>query len=313
MPLALKIHTSLVSWIVQDWKNEFIMWMHHRKLSPLTIGCYARTMNEFCRFLEEYWGHPLDHHTLTNLTLADIRAYLSKRHRAQISKATQGVLIAGIKMSLKFWMHKGYGLSVSLNSLRRPKMPRTLPKPLDQSAIQTLMTNPPTTQDWVAWRDYALCVLLYATGMRIQEALSLTRGQIAQDVVYITGKRSKERVIPLLPVARTMMLRYLNLCPYPGDEDSFVFLGAKGKRLQPALFQRRMAQWRQQFHLPLNTTPHSLRHSFASHLLEQAVHVRDVQDLLGHSSLSSTQRYVQATRTHLQDLYTQAHPLFQDT
>ena len=164
-------------------------------------------------------------------------------------------------------------------------------------------------ENWCGLRDEALFTLLYGAGLRIGEALSLTRADITHgDRVTVTGKGNKQRNVPLLPVIQKAVEKYLTACPYALKPDAPVFIGARGEKLTPAIAQRNLRILRRQLGLPDTVTPHALLHSFATHLLASGADLRSLQELLGHSSLSTTQLYTQVDAQQLSNTYREAHP-----
>jgi integrase/recombinase XerC len=179
---------------------------------------------------------------------------------------------------------------------------------MDAGDIVALAKNVPE-QNWVGLRDEALFILLYGAGLRLGEALGLKHADLAQkDCVTVTGKGNKQRKVPLLPIIHETLTRYLNICPYPIEPDGYLFVGMRGEKLNPAVAQRHLRQLRRQLNLPDSVTPHALRHSFATHLLASGADLRSLQDLLGHSSLSTTQLYTQVDAQQLSRTYKAAHP-----
>jgi integrase/recombinase XerC len=175
--------------------------------------------------------------------------------------------------------------------------------------------RPHAELDWIAARDTAVLLLLYGSGLRISEALGLTPKDApaaGRDVLHIRGKGGKERLVPVLPVTQDAIVRYTRsreVCHYPPlDPDGPLFLGAKGARLSPRIVQRLMEHMREALGLPDTATPHALRHSFATHLLSAGADLRQIQELLGHASLSTTQAYTEVDRERLLQVYDQAHP-----
>jgi integrase/recombinase XerC len=166
-------------------------------------------------------------------------------------------------------------------------------------------------QDWIAARDAAVLLLLYGSGLRISEALGLMRKEApvpGRDVLRITGKGGRERLAPILPVTQAAVARYLELVPYPLEPEGALFLGAKGGTLSPRIVQLLMERLRATLGLPDTATPHALRHSFATHLLSSGADLRQIQELLGHASLSTTQVYTEVDRDRLLAVYNAAHP-----
>jgi integrase/recombinase XerC len=163
--------------------------------------------------------------------------------------------------------------------------------------------------EWIGARDLAILLLLYGAGLRVAEALSLTARDLPpQATLRVTGKRSKMRVVPLVPAVREAMTEYARQCPYPLSGGTPLFVGARGGPLNPDLVRRAVAAARRRLGLPDTLTPHALRHSFATHLLARGADLRSLQELLGHASLSSTQIYTAVDAARLLDVYRHAHP-----
>lgn len=186
-----------------------------------------------------------------------------------------------------------------------------MPRPVTADEAEAL-TDAAAIQDmepWLAARDEALLLLLYGAGLRLGEALSLDHRDLeATERLVVRGKGNKERVVPVLPVVREAIMAYIKTKPYAVAPDTPVFIGARGKRLNPGVAERQMRQLRQQLGLPDTATPHALRHSFATHLLAGGADLRTLQELLGHASLSTTQVYTKIEHTQLDRVYMNAHP-----
>jgi integrase/recombinase XerC len=198
-----------------------------------------------------------------------------------------------------------------IGALSTPKLPRTTPKPLPIADAAALLEAAEDFVDepWIGLRDRALFTLLYGCGLRISEALALDRGDLPLgDSLKVLGKGRKERVVPVLPAVAEAVALYDAACPFKGGKDAPVFIGAKGKRLDPAIAQKAMRSLRVQLQLPDTATPHALRHSFATHLLGGGGDLRAIQELLGHASLSTTQRYTEVETEQLLTVYRDAHP-----
>ena len=193
-----------------------------------------------------------------------------------------------------------------------PKVPHGIPKPLTVAKAAAVVDGGAAAKlDWVAARDTAVLLLLYGSGLRISEALGLLRKDApldGRDVLRIVGKGGKERLVPVLPVTQAAVARYIALCPYLLEPDGPLFLGAKGGRLSPRIVQLLMERLRVELGLPDTATPHALRHSFATHLLSAGADLRQIQELLGHASLSTTQLYTEVDRARLLAVYDKAHP-----
>jgi integrase/recombinase XerC len=194
---------------------------------------------------------------------------------------------------------------------RAPKFSAGLPRPVARPDTRALIdtVEVQSADAWVAARDVAVVTLLYGCGLRISEALGLTRSAAPlPEVLRITGKGNKERLVPVLPVVRQAIDTYLRLCPLAQGPDDPLFLGKRGGPLNPRLIQKVVQQARLQLGLPATATPHAMRHSFATHLLESGGDLRAIQELLGHASLSTTQAYTAVDQARLMEVYKKSHP-----
>ena len=193
-----------------------------------------------------------------------------------------------------------------------PKKPRSVPRPLTVDNARAVVAGGMAADlDWVVARDVAVLLLLYGCGLRISEALQITyrdRPTGERDVLRIIGKGQKERVVPVLPAVVSAITHYLSLLPYDLEPNDALFRGAKGGPLSARVVQLAMARLREELMLPETATPHALRHSFATHLLSAGADLRQIQELLGHASLSTTQIYTDVDREHLLGVYDAAHP-----
>jgi integrase/recombinase XerC len=191
-------------------------------------------------------------------------------------------------------------------------VPHGVPKPLTVANAAKVVAEANTdASDWMAARDTAVLLLLYGSGLRISEALGLLVKDAPtpdRDVLRVIGKGAKERAVPVIPVTITAIADYMRLCPFPLDSHDILFRGAKGGPLSPRIIQLAMERMRVRLKLPASATPHALRHSFATHLLSAGADLRQIQELLGHASLSTTQLYTEVDRERLLAMYDRAHP-----
>jgi len=302
-----------------DLRAAIGLWMAwlegERRASAHTVAAYGRDLAGFLDFLTGHLGEPPALATFARLIPADFRAYLAYRAaRVERSSIARGLSV--VRGFIRFLERRGLGASPALLVLRAPKLPHSVPKPLSVAdaaemidAPATMMTSRPTTSVWQATRDVAVLTLLYGCGLRISEALGLKRSEAPQrDIITITGKGQKQRVVPVLPAVRQAIADYLAACPYALAADGPLFVGARGGPLSPRLVQRRMETLRGALGLPETATPHALRHSFATHLLGGGGDLRAIQELLGHASLSTTQRYTSVETERLLAVYAAAHP-----
>jgi integrase/recombinase XerC len=211
----------------------------------------------------------------------------------------------------RYLARENLAANAAIENIQTPKVPKSIPKALSQQEARDSlnMIEAMTEEPWVAKRDTALMTLLYGCGLRIGEALSLNRKEIPSgDTMVITGKGQKQRVVPILAIVKNAIADYLSHCPHTLGDDDPLFVGVRGGRLNPGVVQRQMRQLRAQLGLPDSATPHALRHSFATHLLAEGGDLRTIQELLGHASLSTTQRYTDVDARRLTAVYQSAHP-----
>ncbi len=283
-----------------------------RRMSAKTIEAYARDLGQFATFMMDHLGGAPDNAALADLTVSDFRAFLARRRRDGVESRTLARQLSSLRSFYRHAEKTGLFRNAALAALRSPKLPHAVPKPLSVAAAGRLTKadalSTGETPRWVLARDEAVLTLLYACGLRISEALSLTPGQAEGPVLTITGKGNKTRIVPLLPVAQTAVAQYLDLCPFPLSPQEPMFRGVKGGPLNARLIQLLIARLRGALGLPETATPHALRHSFATHLLANGADLRVIQELLGHASLSTTQVYTEVNRAHLLEQYRKAHP-----
>ncbi len=308
---------TLILIAAADLSSALGRWRSHlaseRRLAAKTVEAYDRDVQQFLRFLTSHLGGAPSIADLGGLTVADIRAFLAARRREDVGARTLARGLAGIRSLLRF-LERESGISAApLRALRTPKQPKTLPKPIDAERALMLADSAEhlAEEPWIAARDAAVLSLLYGSGLRISEALSLKRGEAPRhgsDSLRILGKGQKTRLVPVLPFVVDAIASYLSLTPYVVGPDGPLFLGAKGGPLGPRIVQKTVERMRSALGLPPSATPHALRHSFATHLLASSGDLRTVQELLGHASLSTTQVYTAVDGDRLLSVYDQAHP-----
>ncbi len=306
-PLSLTC-TSKVQKIITDWQKHLLL---ERRLSPKTGESYEMDIKEFTAFLHGYLEKQVDVKDLKKLTVTDFRSFLADRAGQKVSRASIARELSAIRNFFKFLAREGILENTAIRSIRSARRAKVLPKPLTQNdAIRFLEAVPMVAQSsWQAKRDTALYTLLYGCGLRIAEALSLNVRDfpLSADAFTITGKGNKQRLVPVLPLVRQCIKMYLSVHPHP-DPGAPLFVGSRGERINPGVVQRNVRAIRHYLNLPDTVTPHALRHSFATHLLQNGGDLRTVQELLGHESLSATQRYTEVDIHQLQAVYEQAHP-----
>ena len=290
-----------------------------RRASPHTLDAYARDLAAFLSFIAGHIGGPPDLATLTALRPGDFRAWLARRANAGMARASTARALSVVRGFFRYLDREGLAHNAAVGAVRAPKLPRAVPRALavDETAELLDAAGEPARDDapaWVAARDVAVFALLYGCGLRIGEALGLDRGDVSEwldggaESFVITGKGNKQRVVPVLPAVRAAVADYVRLYPGRLAADGPLFVGVRGGRLGPRIVQGRLATLRAQLGLPPDATPHALRHSFATHLLAGGGDLRAIQELLGHASLSTTQRYTEIEDSHLLAEYRAAHP-----
>ncbi len=287
-----------------------------RRTSPHTIAAYGRDLAGFLEFLTAHRGGVPGLATLAALEPADFRAYLARLARDAAARATLARKLSVLRNFFRFLGKRKIVANGALAAVRTPRLGRTVPKALTENETAAALERVTLldTRPWMARRDFALLMLLYGCGLRIAEALSLTCGAApeAEGMLRIVGKGGKTRLVPVLPAVADAVRDYLAVCPFDLKADSPLFVGARGRLLNPRQVQGTMAKLRRALGLPEHATPHALRHSFATHLLAGGADLRAIQELLGHASLSTTQRYTAMDPARLLAVYDRAHPRARD-
>jgi len=288
------------------------MWLaSEKRASRHTLDSYGRDISTFFAFLAAHLGEPAGLADLKALRPADFRAWLAARRGDELSATSNARALSSLRGFYRFLDRNGLAHNPHVTTLRTPKLPHSLPKALVVTDAERLVEDVGSIQEepWIAARDVAVITLLYGCGLRIDEALSLDRNILPLgDTLTVTGKGRKQRIVPLLPAVRAAVDDYVARCPYQPGADGPLFLGARGKRLQAGIIQAQMRKARVALGLPETATPHALRHSFATHLLGAGGDLRAIQELLGHVSLSTTQRYTAVDAERLLEVYQKAHP-----
>jgi len=283
---------------------------HDRRRSAHTVRAYVATAHRLIHFLGRYRGEEIAAPGLLDLSAADLRAFLADRRGEGLGASSAARELSGVRAFLSYAAEQ-QGQRAQLPRTRAPKRPRTLPRPAAPEEAVELAENAAeaASEPWIGARDLAILLLLYGAGLRVAEALSLTAVVLPiGQTIRVTGKRSKTRVVPVVPAVREAIDDYVRQCPYPISGDGPLFVGARGGPLNPDLVRRSVAAARRRLGLPDTLTPHALRHSFATHLLARGADLRALQELLGHASLSSTQIYTAVDAARLLDVYRHAHP-----
>lgn len=291
---------------------EFCTWLGaERRAGSKTVETYARDIRAFLTFVADHTGENASLQTLSRLQGVDFRAFLAKSAVAGDINATRARKLSALRTFFRF-LHKRYQLDITpLMLVARPRAKRPLPKALTPDDALNIVHNIGEVTDTPPeqMRDSALMILLYGAGLRISEALALNVGDLpaADNALRVTGKGNKQRLVPLLPAVRECISAWLKFHPNT-QPDAPLFTGVRGGRLNPSIAQKNLRAFRIDENLSEHTTPHALRHSFATHLLAGGADLRSIQELLGHANLSTTQRYTDIETSQLMEIWRKAHP-----
>jgi integrase/recombinase XerC len=285
-----------------------------RRASPRTVEAYQAAGLSYIAFLEHHLGGALSLADLGGLSAGDIRAFLAHRRSGAhpLSARSLSQTLSAVRSFHRF-MDRRLGVACPAIALvRGPKVVPPPPRPVTEDQAMGLLTEAgadPDREDWENLRDEAVLALLYGCGLRISEALSLKRSDAPLGAsVRILGKGSKTRIVPVLPEVRQAVDAYLAALPFVLDPTAPLFRAKRGAPLPPRRVQELMVMLRGRLGLSERATPHALRHSFATHLLGAGADLRSIQELLGHASLSTTQRYTAVDAAGLLAAYSKAHP-----
>lgn len=281
-----------------------------KRASALTVRAYGDDVTRYLGFLNGHRGETLTTASLKDLTAADLRAFMAARRMEGLAARSLARTLASIRAFHRY-LERRHGLTnAAVMSVTAPKQPHTLPRPIAaEDALATVSEAASLERGlggapWERARDAAVLSLLYGAGLRISEALSLTGADAnPASALRIKGKGGRERLVPVLPAIRDAIAAYASLCPLPMDKAGPLFLSARGNALGARHIQKIMETLRIQLGLGPRATPHALRHSFATHLLQNGGDLRAIQDLLGHASLSTTQKYTAIDEAKLLAVY----------
>lgn len=296
--------------LIEAW----LTWLRsERRCSEHTLDAYIRDLSGFLSFVAEHQGEQPSRKLLSSLRLGDFRAWLARRSAQGLSATASARALAAVRTFYRWCARQEHFENPALNLVRTPRRPHPLPKALTAPDAAAALRSVAALdeREWVGKRDTAVLLLLYGCGLRISEALSLTAAEAPapdQEVLLVTGKGQKQRQVPLLPVVIEGISSYRQTCPHHLEADGPLFRAIRGGPLRPRAVQAKVQLLRGYLGLPDTATPHALRHSFATHLLAGGGDLRAIQELLGHASLSTTQRYTAVDSGHLRAVYAAAHP-----
>lgn len=294
--------------IINNWQ-EYLR--SNRNYSNNTISSYLNDLENFLDFISKYHSCKASFDLIKKSDIRSLRSWMSERVKKEYSTISNARALSSIKNFFRFLEKKHDIKSHYIFTLQPPKKPKPLPKALSQKEAKISLESLDIlgSQEWIHYRNKALLTLIYASGLRISEALSITKKHLDdEEFIKITGKGNKERLIPWISQSRLLIQQYLSVLPYHIEDNHPIFRGQKGGPLNRSVFNKELIKLRRILALPEHLSSHSFRHSFATHLLENGADLRSIQSLLGHESLSSTQRYTKINKSYLEDVYFKTHP-----
>lgn len=296
---------------IQELLSKWKHWMANEKhYSAKTIEAYMIDVSMFFDFLIKYFNAEISVSTLKDISPQTVRAWLTSLKGKNYQSSSYSRYMAALKNFLNY-IKKFEGTNIQdLSSVRIKTQRKSLPKAL---TVTDAMCSLKATSDiskntWIQLRDYALLILIYGCGLRISEALSVTRSNLGSNYLVIKGKGNKERSVPILEDIRLAIDNYLKSCPHKQNNNDQLFVGVQGKPLNPAVFQRQIRKIRAKIGLSDSVTPHTFRHSFATHMLINGADLRSIQELLGHKNLATTEIYTKLDAKKILSVYSKTHP-----
>ena len=297
-------------------EDAFTDWLGNlkevRNLSDNTLISYKHDVKSFIEFISTHTGSEVSIKYLNDMKISDFRSFLSYLRNKDISSTSIARIISSLKSFFNYLLNTNLIENTVVQSLRTPKQKKSLPRPISSElAIETIKhAQDMEKEKWIGMRNKSILMLLYGCGLRISEALNLNFEDINEnDYLIIKGKGNKERMVPLMDYVKNDIENYIDECPKNFMKDDPLFVGKRLDRLSPRIIQYVLEKIRHNLSLPETATPHALRHSFATHLLDSGGDLRTIQELLGHSSLSTTQKYTKVETEKLYDAYSKTHPL----
>ena len=299
-----------------DLEYEYNNWINHltniKKLSQNSVISYKNDLSKFFIFFQDYIEKNIGLKEIENIEISEFRSFLTHRRNSEISSNSIARNISALKSFFRFLIKNNKIKESSVFNLKSPKLKKSLPRPINVDLAIQVIKQAEEIEDekWIGLRNKAILLLLYGCGLRISEALSLNHDDIQnEDHILIKGKGEKERIVPMMPYIKKGIENYLEACPKEIVSGDALFIGKRFSRLSPRIIQYALEKIRTALSLPETATPHALRHSFATHLLDSGGDLRTIQELLGHSSLSTTQKYTKVETSKLLDTYKKSHPL----
>ncbi len=292
--------------IFNNWK----LWIENEKrLAFKTTQSYCIDLKSFLNFLRNHYNSEVDLKIIINADEDDLSSWFYERLKKGLSHRSNARALSSLKSFFTFLISKKLIQSSKILKIKGPKFLESLPRPLTESQTLKLMNDIKTEREkWIMMRNLSVLILMWGYGLRISEVLNIKLKDTYMEDFRILGKGGKIRVIPIAKEINIFIKKMTKECPFKINSDDFIFLGKKGGKLKPEIIQRLVRKIRERLILPENTTPHSLRHTFATELLQNFADLRSIQELLGHSSLSTTQKYTSVNKDYLREILEKNHP-----
>lgn len=286
---------------MQNYIDRFLRYLQVEKgASSHTLRAYKKDLEEFSGFIKT---KPQD------IDIADVRGFIAEQIKKGLNKTTASRRLASVRSFFKFLYKEGYTKTNPARFVSNLKLPKLLPRFLSVDDVFNLIEKP-SGRGFMTVRDRAILELLYSSGLRVSEisGLSIDDLNIKEGFLKVSGKGKKERIVPIGSKAIDALKSYIAERVALKSNESFLFLNRRGRRLSDRGIRRVVVRYARTIGISGKIGPHSLRHTFATHLLQSGADLRVIQELLGHSSLSTTQKYTHLDITHLIDVYDRAHP-----
>ncbi len=296
-----------------DAQRAFLDDLEHRRgASAHTVRSYRADLDQFLGFLADGWGMDLEKGALEDVDVLTLRGFLAHLHNQGTARSSIARKLAALRTFFRFLTREGILEKNPARLISTPRQEKKIPGRLEEEEVEKLLECPDRSNP-LGRRDHAVLELFYATGLRVGELVGLDRSSLELDarLVRARGKGKKERLVPYGEPAADALERYLRdrrELAQRGPGTDALFLNARGQRLTERSVHRLVRKYMKQAALRSGLSPHSLRHAFATHLLERGADLRSIQELLGHSSLSTTQKYTHLTTAKLLEVYEKTHP-----
>ncbi|MEL0124038.1 MAG: tyrosine-type recombinase/integrase [Alphaproteobacteria bacterium] len=297
--------------ILESAINEWSDWItNERRLSNNTILSYVRDLRSFVKFINSHYGNQMEFKDLKKINEEDLTGWFFQRIKNNLSQRSNARALSSIKSFFTFLIKKRLIKSSVILFINGPKFRNSLPRPLTKNQVNEIFRFVKYEKTkWILIRNLSVIILMWGYGLRIGEVLNLRKKDLSLSGIRIKGKGGKIRVIPMLEKFIIFIRTLEKECPFVLESDQFFFRGKRGGTLQPTIIQKLIRDIRKTLCFSENVTPHSLRHTFASELLENFADLRTIQELLGHSSLSTTQQYTAVSTKRIQNMLEKNHPL----